>query len=309
MLSDSTQMPSFMSDSKMKQDKPPLTEAEFQRLHAKFSRSTSSGSDTRPSMKRSQRSYFRDGDRVSTGDLQEASYERGHAPSPLGTNSEATTADNSADGSISEEFHDRTLSPARTSSGTTPGGSPGDDSQSLASPAQSSPASSPSSPLKSPTKSTPKFDAAKFLESLVYGASTIKTDVSGNDEADGRSQKCPARSRSTESSAVSSTQKAALKASRNSTNHSGSIDGGAATMPAWFRRQRCSSGDVGGLTSPPGSPRRSLGENFNPFPTVRRPSLTSYASEVGIKLGLYSSHDKAPMGSASNGSKSSSVKR
>ncbi|CAN8017371.1 unnamed protein product [Ixodes persulcatus] len=286
MLSDSKHVPSFMSDSLTKQDKPPLSEAEFQRLHAKFSRSISSGSETKPSMKRSQRSYFRNGDRVSSGDLKAA---------------------------MSEELSERKHSPARTSSDTTPGGTPVDNSRSPASPASSSPTSAPSSPLKSPTKSTPKFDAAKFLESLVYGTSTVKMDGSANDQSDGRHpparpQMHAARSMSSDASIVNSSQSTALKSSRNSANHSGSMDG-AATMPAWFRRQRVSSGDLGRLASPPGSPRRSVGESFNPFPTVRRPSLTNYASEVGIKLGLYSSHDKAPMASASNGSKSSSVKR
>ncbi|KAM7306740.1 flocculation protein FLO11 [Ixodes scapularis] len=313
MLSDSKHMPSFMSDSLMKQDKPPLSEAEFQRLHAKFSRSISSGSETKPSMKRSQRSYFRNGDRVSSGDLKASAYEEGPTTTPLGTNSDTTTAENSGDGSMSEELSEKKHSPARTSSDTTPGGSPVDNSRSPASPATSSPTSTPSSPLKSPTKSTPKFDAAKFLESLVYGTSTVKMDGPVNDQSDGRhpparTQMPAARSMSSDASIVNSSQSTALKSSRNSANHSGSMDG-AATMPAWFRRQRVSSGDLGGLASPPGSPRRSMGESFNPFPTVRRPSLTSYASEVGIKLGLYSSHDKAPMASASNGSKSSSVKR
>ncbi|XP_064488369.1 TBC1 domain family member 30-like [Ornithodoros turicata] len=40
-----------------------------------------------------------------------------------------------------------------------------------------------------------------------------------------------------------------------------------------------------GPGSPPASPKKS--DAFNPFPTARRASLTSYASEVGVKLGLY----------------------
>ncbi|XP_077540799.1 uncharacterized protein LOC144153039 isoform X1 [Haemaphysalis longicornis] len=83
---------------------------------------------------------------------------------------------------------------------------------------------------------------------------------------------------------------------------------GTVTLPS-IRRQRCLSGDVGDPRStPPASPRRSLGENYNPFPT-RRPSFTGCISDFKVKLGLYSSQEKPAVTSASNGCKTTSVKR
>lgn len=158
-------------------------------------------------------------------------------------------------------------------------------------------------------KSSLKFDASKFFESLAQAAAVT------------RGARCASEGSATAlaaheySSGAEARPKTARSQSTDATMTSGESYGsgvasgeGAGSLPQ-IRRQRCLSGDVGdGRSTPPGSPRRSLGENYNPFPT-RRPSFTGCISDFKVKLGLYSSQDKPAVTSASNGCKATSVKR
>lgn len=171
------------------------------------------------------------------------------------------------------------------------------------------PSGYPRSPEGVPRKSSLKFDASKFFESLAHATSSTRSarcasegsaTALGSHSGEESARPKTARSLSTDATMMTSGQ----------SSGSGEVggDGTTASLPS-IRRQRFLSGDVGDTrVTPPTSPRRSLGENYNPFPT-RRPSFTGCISDFKVKLGLYSSQDKPPMAPASNGCKTTSVKR
>lgn len=170
----------------------------------------------------------------------------------------------------------------------------------------STPSAHPRSPEGAPRKSSLKFDASKFFESLAHATSVTRgarcasegsaTALGGHSGADSARPKT-ARSLSTD---------ATMMTTSGQSGGSG-VGDGTTSLPS-IRRQRFLSGDVGDArVTPPTSPRRSVGENYNPFPT-RRTSFTGCISDFKVKLGLYSSQDKPAVAPASNGCKTTSMK-
>lgn len=263
--------------------KPKLSEEEFQRLSAKFERLVSACSEHHTQGKRYYRHYVRK--RAAS----EGFRPRLPASEPKGQ--PLRVRDNMASAAVKpEEIPQEPLSKISTSPVTETG-------------------LSESSATKPPTS----LEAAKVLGRVVrkepssdsHDPFPCRSESSGPETNELCKEGNLSRtiSRTTSADSGTTTGRNTLRGSRHVANFA--VDSATCTG---LRRQRCSSGEVGKVHSPQSSPRRSLGENFNPFPTIRRPSLTNYASEVGIKLGLYSTHEKSPMTSTSNGSKTSSVK-
>ncbi|KAL3194163.1 hypothetical protein MRX96_016303 [Rhipicephalus microplus] len=148
----------------------------------------------------------------------------------------------------------------------------------------STPSGHPRSPGGAPRKSSLKFDASKFFESLAHATSNrLGLRRLGHLSTD-----------------------ATMMTASGQSGGSG-VGDGTTSIPL-IRRQRFLSGDVGdSRVTPPTSPRRSVGENYNPFPT-RRTSFTGCISDFKVKLGLYSSQDKPAVAPASNGCKTTSTK-